>query len=105
MFPGAVDMSLFLKSVHFCKDYKPENWTNFQGFSFYLLFKHPIKFYLFKVKNRGFRKKGRKICSKLPIKTPDRVHDVSSGIFIVTFEHVSHLFPVFSSLTLNSEMF
>ena len=38
------------------------------------------------------------ICSELTVKTPDSV------IFIVNFEHISHLFPMFLLLTLNKRM-
>ena len=31
------------------------------------------------------------ICSKLAIKTPERRHWRHSGVFIVNFEHISHL--------------
>ena len=44
------------------------------------------------------------ICSKLTIKTPER-HASSqwrrSGVFIVNFEHISHVVLVFLLLTLN----
>ena len=56
--------------------------------------------YLFKVNNRNTRKKCE-ICSKLTIKTPERRR---SGVFIVNFEHISHLFLVFLLLTLNKKM-
>ena len=32
------------------------------------------------------------ISSKLTIKTPERRHWLCSGVFIVNFEHISHLF-------------
>ena len=41
------------------------------------------------------------ICSKLTIKTPERRQWRRSGVFIVNFEHISHLFLVFLFLTLN----
>ena len=40
------------------------------------------------------------ICSKLTIKTPERRHWRRSGVFIVNFEHISHLVLVFILLTL-----
>ena len=43
----------------------------------------------------------RKICSKLTIKIPEQPQWRRSGIFIVNFEHVSHLVLVFLLLTLN----
>ena len=41
------------------------------------------------------------IWSKLTIKIPERCHWRRSGIFIVNFEHISHLVLVFLLLTLN----
>ena len=41
------------------------------------------------------------ICSKLTIKTPERRHCRRSGVFIVNFDHVSHLVLVFLLFTLN----
>ena len=44
--------------------------------------------------------KGRcEICSKLTIKTPERHQRHCSGVFIVNFEHISHLFLVLLLLT------
>ena len=51
-------------------------------------------FYLFKVNKKDTRKTC-KICSKLTMKTPERRHLHRSGVFIVNFEHISHLFLVF----------
>ena len=39
--------------------------------------------------------------SKLTIETPERRHWRRSGVFIVNFEHISHLVLVFLLLTLN----
>ena len=50
--------------------------------------------YLFKVNNRNTRTRCE-ICSKLTIKTPERRHWRRSGVFIVNFEHISHLVLVF----------
>ena len=47
---------------------------------------------MFTVNNRNTRKKCE-ICSKLTIKT-ERRQWRRSGVFIVNFEHISHLFPV-----------
>ena len=41
------------------------------------------------------------ICSKLTIKIPERRQWRRSGIFIVNFEHISHLVLGFLLLTLN----
>ena len=54
----------------------------------------------FIVNNRNTRKKGE-IWSKLTIKTPERRYRPHSGVFMVNFEHMSHLFQVFLLLTLN----
>ena len=42
-----------------------------------------------------------KILKKLTEKTPERHHWLPSGVFIVNFEHVSHLFLVFLLLPLS----
>ena len=52
----------------------------------------PAGIYLLKVNNRNTRTRCE-ICSKLTIKTP--------GVFIVNFEHISHLALVSLLLTLN----
>ena len=56
--------------------------------------------YLFKVNNRNTRTRCE-ICSKLTINTPERRHWRRSGVFIVNFEHISHLVLVFLLLTLS----
>ena len=45
------------------------------------------------------RKRGE-ICSKLTIKTPERRQGRHCGVFIIHFEHISHLSVVFLMLTL-----
>ena len=57
----------------------------------------PTNIYLFKVNNRNTRKRC-KICLKLTIKTSKRRQ---TGVFIVNFEHVSHLSLAFLLLTWN----
>ena len=54
---------------------------------------YPMDIYMLKVNNRNTRTRCE-ICSKLTIKTPD-------GVFIVDFEHISHIALVFLLLTLN----
>ena len=54
----------------------------------------PVCNYMFKVNIRNTRTRCE-ICSKLTIKTPEQRHWHRSGIFIVNFEHISHLFLVF----------
>ena len=61
---------------------------------------YPASIYLLKVNNRNTRT-WCEICSKLTIKTPERRHWCRSGVFIVNFEHVSHLVLVLLLLTLN----
>ena len=60
----------------------------------------PANNYLYKVNNRNTRKM-REICSKLIIKTSELRQWPLSGVFIVTFKHISHLFLVLALLTLN----
>ena len=60
----------------------------------------PAGIYLLKVNNRNTRARCE-ICSKLTINTPERRHWRRSGVFIVNFEHISHLVLVFLLLTLN----
>ena len=57
--------------------------------------------YLLKVNNRNTRTRCE-ICSKLTIKTPERHQRRCSGVFIVNFEHISHLVLVFLLLTLST---
>ena len=56
--------------------------------------------YMLKVNNRDTRTRFE-ICSKLTIKIPERRHWRRSGIFMVNFEHISHLGLVFLFLTLS----
>ena len=56
----------------------------------------PAGIYLLKVDNGNTRTR-YEISSKLNIKTLER----RSSVFIVSFEHISHLVPVFLLLTLN----
>ena len=44
------------------------------------------------------------ICSKLTVRTPERREWRCLGVFIVNFEHISHLVLVFLLLTLNMWM-
>ena len=44
---------------------------------------------------------GVKYVQKLTTKTPERCQSRCSGVFIVNFEHISHLVLVFLLLTLN----
>ena len=49
---------------------------------------------MFKVKNSNTRARCE-ICSKLTIKTPKRRQWRRYGVFIVNFEHISHLVLLF----------
>ena len=60
---------------------------------------NPAGIYMLKVNKRNTRTKCE-ICSKLTIKIPERRQWRRSGIFIVNFEHISHLVLVFLLLTL-----
>ena len=55
---------------------------------------------MFKVNNRNTRI-GCEICSKSILKTPERCRWCRSDIFIVDFEHISHLALVFLLLFLS----
>ena len=61
---------------------------------------NPAGIYFFKVNNRNTRTRCE-ICSKLTINTPERHQWRRSGVFIVNFEHISHLVLVFLLLTLS----
>ena len=58
---------------------------------------------MFKVNTRNTRILC-KICSKLTIKTPERRVCCRSAVFIVNFEHISHLFLLFLLLTLSRHL-
>ena len=60
----------------------------------------PTGIYLLKVNNRNTRIRCE-ICSKLTIKIPEGRQWCCSGVFIVNFEHISHLVLVVLLLTLN----
>ena len=60
----------------------------------------PADIYLLKVNNRNTRTR-RGTCSKIAIKTTERRLWRFSGVFIVNFEHISHLVLMFQLLTLN----
>ena len=65
-----------------------------------ILYSSPSNKYLLKIKNSNTRKRCE-ICSELITKTPKWRHWLLSGVFIVYFEHISHLFLVFILSTLN----
>ena len=65
---------------------------------------NPAGSYMFKDNNRNTRTRCE-MCSKLTIKTPERRQWHRSGVFIVNFEHISHLVLVFLLLTLPDNFF
>ena len=64
------------------------------------VYNHPPGIYLLKVYGRNTRRRCEK-CSVLTVKTQDRRQWRCSCVFIVNFEHISHLVLVFLLLTLN----
>ena len=87
----------FMHLLFFCSLWKHQDTGISRCFQGY---RDPASIYLFKVNNRNTRARCE-ICSKLTIKTPERRHWRRSGVFIVTFEHISHLNLVFLLLTLD----
>ena len=67
--------------------------------SLFFTFISPCGNDMFKVNNRNSRTMCE-ICSNLTIKTLERRQLRLSGVFIVNFEHISHLVLVFLLLTL-----
>ena len=55
-------------------------------------------FTCYKFNNRNNRTK-HELCSELTIKTPEQCHWRCCGVFIVNFQHISHLVLVFLLLT------
>ena len=60
----------------------------------------PASIYILQVNYRNTRTRCE-ICSKITIKIPERRHWRRSGVFIVNFDHISHLVLVFLLFTLN----
>ena len=80
----------------------PPVWIRVSLIIGYMFEKYPANIYLFEVNYKNTRKRC-KICSKLTIKTPERRQWRRSDVFIVNFEHISHLFLVFLLLLWTSE--
>ena len=80
-------VQLFLKfsNLIFAKSNLHEVWPNWNN---------PAGNYMFNVNDRNTRTRCE-ICSKLTTKTPERRHWHRSGVFIGSFEHISHLVLVF----------
>ena len=85
-----------------------KKWTYHILLKFEILYKYltlsqislPTSIYLLKVNNRNTWARCE-ICLKLTIKTPERHHWRCSGVFLVNFEHISHLVLVVLLLTLH----
>ena len=60
----------------------------------------PVGIYLFKI-NNGNTRTMCEICSKLTIKTTEQIQWRRSGVFIATFQQISHIFLMFPLLTLD----
>ena len=90
----------FLNFFSFLKLYFPAKLTCLSLMKWFPDFNamYPANIYLFKVNNRSTGKRCE-ICSKLTIKTQEQSR---SGVFMVNFEHISHLFLVFLLMTLNN---
>ena len=67
---------------------------------YYRIHTNPAGNYMFIVNNRNTRRRCE-ICSELTIMTPERRHWRRPGIFVVNFEHISHLVLVFLLWTLS----
>ena len=95
-----VNFLVWMFSFISCYSISYQSSSLFQSFSifcskyciFFWIF--PANIYLFKVNNKNTRKMCE-TCSKLTIKTPERCQWRRSVVFIVKFEHISHLFLVF----------
>ena len=75
----------------------------FSFYQFYMdifSFTKPAGNYMFKINNRNTRARCE-ICSKVKIKATEPQQWRLSGVFIVNFEHISHLFLVFLLLPLS----
>ena len=59
----------------------------------------PASICLFQVNNGDFRTMYG-ICSRLTQKTPEQCHRCRSGVFIITFEQISHVVLLLPFLTL-----
>ena len=62
---------------------------------------NPVNIYLLIVNDRNTKR--CEICSKLIVNTPERRHWRWAGVFIVDFEHISHLALMFLLSTLNMQ--
>ena len=70
---------------------------------FLILLVNSVGIYLLKINNRNIKARCE-TCSKLTIKVPEWRQWCLSAIFIVNFEHISHLVLLFLLLTLNMKL-
>ena len=78
-------------------------WANGETCHMIILPAYTANIYLIKINYRNNRKRFE-ICSELTLKPPERRQWRRSKVFIVNFEHISHLFLVFLLFTLKKEM-
>ena len=90
---------IIIRCYEFLTRRKPFFFTK-DLFSIIIFFYFAVGIYLLKVNNRNTRTRCE-ICSKLLIKIPERRHWRRSRVFIVNFEHISHLILAFLFLPLN----
>ena len=89
------------RNQDFVRHIKERNFSNISNDLFPAPSKtFPANIYLFKVDNRNSRKRCE-ICSKVTIKAPELHHWRRFDVFVVNFEHSSHLFLEFLLLNLN----
>ena len=86
--------SLTLRDYTLYCNVENTNFTLYQNISRYIINQVPVGNYIFKVNNKNTRARCE-ICSKFPIKTPERRHWRRFGVFIVNFEYISHLAQCF----------
>ena len=104
--------SIYHLSIHSYPDSSNLEWWTFKNkmrlilvmivitFIYSSIVDVPAGIYLLKVNKKNTRTRWE-ICSELTIKTQERRQWRRSDVFIVNFEHISHLIQVFLLLTLN----
>ena len=78
--------------------------VQYSGTYYWILLAVPANIYLFIVSNKNTRKRCE-IYWKLTIKKPKRRQWRPSGVFIVNFEYILHLFHLFLLLTFSGSFF
>ena len=102
LFETLVTFNIFILHMNLCqanlpgKHHKTNHWFSgvFRGN------RNPADICLLKVNNKNTRT-SCEICSKVTIKTPERLQWRRSGVFFVNFEHISQLVLEFLLLTLS----